>query len=86
MNIKVTKHFEKRFKKLPPGIKQSFKTRVSVFILDPFNIKLNNHKLHGSLNKYRSININGDYRLIFEEVERDTILLIDVNTHSELYK
>ena len=46
---------------------------------------LNNHSLHGSKKSYRSINITGDYRLIYELYDIDTARLIDIDTHSNLY-
>jgi len=86
MKIKTTKNFDKKVKKLPKKIKEVLNKKISIFIIKPFDIRLNNHRLHGSLNKYRSINITGDYRMIYEEISDDIILLLDINTHSELYK
>lgn len=86
MNVKTTKNFDKKLQRLPARTKESFKKKVLIFLDNPFDVRLNNHRLHGSLNKYRSINITGDYRLIYEDLEENLVLLIDINTHSELYK
>lgn len=86
MNIKTTKYFDKKFNKLSKKIKEAFKKRISIFISDQFDVRLNNHRLFGSLNNYRSINITGDYRFIYEEISYNLFLLIDIDTHSELYK
>ncbi|PIR57292.1 MAG: type II toxin-antitoxin system YafQ family toxin [Parcubacteria group bacterium CG10_big_fil_rev_8_21_14_0_10_41_35] len=45
----------------------------------------NNHALSGDRQPYRSINITGDYRLIYEQYDEDTVRLIDIDTHSNLY-
>lgn len=86
MEVITLKGFDKKFKKLPKKIQNIFSLKFSIFILNPFDVRLNNHVLHGSLRKYRSINITGDYRLIYEEMGDDIVRLIDINTHSQLYK
>lgn len=85
MKVLATKKFQKKVAKLPIKIQSSLKTRLEIFIKEKFDVRLNNHRLHGSLLKYRSINITADYRLIYEELNDTTALLIDINTHSELY-
>jgi addiction module RelE/StbE family toxin len=85
MKIVPNKRFEKRVAKLPVSIKKALVERLSIFIEDPFNNVLNNHSLHGKKRGYRSINITGDYRLIYEEYDTDVSRLIDIDTHSNLY-
>jgi len=47
---------------------------------------LNNHQLGGQLKNYRSININADWRLIFQEFNQGNIIyFIVIGTHSQLY-
>lgn len=71
--------------KLPPKILESLRERLELFKVDPFAEILNNHKLHGSLRHFRSINITGDYRLFYEEFDNGIVRLLRVGTHSELY-
>jgi addiction module RelE/StbE family toxin len=80
-----TRNFEKAIKKLPPKIIAAYKDRFSIFLFDPYHKILNNHKLKGQLRNYRSINITGDYRLIYEEYDDVTIRLIDIGTHGRIY-
>ena len=80
-----TKHFSKAVVRLPIQIKRALAERLSLFMKDPFNQLLNNHALNGNKQIYRSINITGDYRLIFEQYDVDTVRLIDIDTHSNLY-
>lgn len=77
--------FEKALLKLPLKIRIAFKERLSIFMIDPYNEILHNHRLKGPWRNYRSINITGDYRLIFEDFSDNTARLIDIGTHSELY-
>lgn len=85
MIVIPTKNFEKKLSKSSNTVKIKFKERIRIFMSEPHNIILNNHKLHGKYTGYRSINITGNYRLIFEEIKVDTVRLVDINTHPELY-
>lgn len=85
MLIFPSRNFEKEAAKLPSKIFESLRERLELFKIDPFAKLLNNHKLHGSFKHYRSINITGDYRLIFEQFDENTVRLVDVGTHSELF-
>lgn len=91
MNIKrvdYSKEFLKRFEKVPPEIKSAFRKRFEIFLQEPFYPLLDNHALTGEYSGYRSINITGDWRLIFSEInEKDgkIIQLKLLGTHSQLY-
>ena len=80
-----TRQFRKRAAKLPHKMRCALAERLRLFARDPFNVLLNNHALQGSLRAYRSINITGDWRLIYEQYDEHTVRLIDVDTHSNLY-
>ena len=41
--------------------------RIQLFRENSINILLNNHKLHGEYFGFRSINITGDFRIIFQD-------------------
>lgn len=80
-----SKKFEKKVAKLSAPLKKALSIKLRVFINDPFSAILNNHPLQGSMRGYRSINITGDYRVIFEQYDVDTVRLLDVDTHHNLY-
>jgi len=86
MQIEYSKKFIKEFKKCPVNVKTNFKAKLEIFINDQYNPILNNHPLIGELRNYRSININGDWRAIFEEVDGGQIIyFVAIGTHSQLY-
>lgn len=85
MTFVRTGKFKKKVARLPVKIKLALMERLRLFAVDPFSFILNNHALHGSLRNYRSINITGDYRLIYEDYAENTVRLIDIDTHSNLY-
>lgn len=80
-----TKYFTKAVNKLPASVKRALAERLQLFMSEPFSYILNNHALQGDRQPYRSINITGDYRLVYEQYDEETVLLIDIDTHSNLY-
>lgn len=86
MQIEYSKKFIKEFKKCPDNIKTAFKTRLTLFIDDEFNPILNNHSLNGDLKKYRSINVTGDWRALFQPIDlTDIKYFIAIGPHGKLY-
>lgn len=86
MQIEYSKKFIKEFKKCPVKVKTNFQARLKIFINTPYNPILNNHPLIGKLRNYRSINVNGDWRAIFEEIDGGQIIyFVAICTHSQLY-
>jgi addiction module RelE/StbE family toxin len=88
MKIVYAKSYEKAFRKLPHPIQAKVIERVDIFRTEPFYELLHNHPLTGEYTWYRSINITGDYRAIFEELSDGTyefVEFLEVGTHSQLY-
>lgn len=59
--------------------------RLRLFMREPRHPLLNNHPLHGTQEGRRSINITGDWRLVYEPIDTDIAFLIDLDTHHNLY-
>lgn len=85
MIISFSKQFKKDFKKLPKKIKAQFKSRIKLFEQDQNNPQLNNHKLNTPYKGFYSINISGDIRAIYEQINKNKVLFIKIGTHSQLY-
>ncbi len=85
MYLVTTQFYEKKARRLDQRINLKLNERLALFQSDPFHPLLDNHKLAGKRAKERSINITGDFRLIFEQLNKDTIRLIDIDTHHNLY-
>jgi addiction module RelE/StbE family toxin len=80
-----TKRFNKNFKKLDKKIVNAFKARFLIFQENEYANILNNHPLRAEYADCKSINITGDYRIVYKR--RDNLyILIDIGTHSELYE
>jgi addiction module RelE/StbE family toxin len=85
MIITTTKSFDKETSKLHRKIQDELIKKLAIFSVNPFDLSLYNHKLKGHLKKFRSIKINGDYRLIYEDLGNNSVRLLRIGTHSELY-
>jgi len=87
--IDYSRKFVKSLKRSPLKVKKNTRKRIGLFARDPFNPRLNNHKLRGRYRKYRSINITGDLRALYSErmiKGKRTVVFEVLGTHSELYK
>lgn len=76
--------FDKDYKKLSSKIKLQFKIRRNLFLEDQFHPLLNNHTLQGKYFGCRSINITGDYRVIYY-ASNGLAVFIHIGTHTQLY-
>jgi len=84
--IDYSRSFDKQLKKAPLPIKVIFRKRFELFLSNPFHPQLNNHLLTGNYKGYRSINITGDLRVIYEPLKNNVALFIAIGTHSALYE
>ncbi len=77
--------FKKKLKKLPKKLQDKVVERLRIFVIDKFDPSLNNHPLHGEYTNHRSINIAGDLRVIYKEINKEEYFLVRVDTHANLY-
>lgn len=86
MKICFHRSFQKRYRKIPAKIRNQFDQRLILLEAEPFNSLLNNHPLTGDRLGQWSINVTGDWRAIYELKSSDSIVFVEINTHSNLYK
>lgn len=86
MIIDFHKKFDKHYRKLNPKIRGKVDDILEIFATNPFDPILENHSLKGSMQGKRAFSVTGDIRIIFEEHQNYTlVLLLDVGTHSQVY-
>lgn len=89
MKVQYDSDFLKKLKKLNVRIRKSFRKRLEIFLSNPLDLALNNHKLRDKYLGYRSIDITGDYRAIYEELDEGDepiAYFFQIGTHQELYE
>lgn len=82
--IRVTSKFKKLFRKLPKGIRNKAKEKEMLFRENPFDPRLDTHKLHGKYKEYWAFTVVGHYRIMFA-FTGDSADFINIGTH-EIYK
>jgi addiction module RelE/StbE family toxin len=85
MLILHSSRFIKKAAKLDQKLRKALRERLGIFDIEPNHPLLNNHALQGKRRHQRSINITGDWRLIYEQVDSSTVRLLDIDTHTNLY-
>ncbi len=86
MRIIPQKRFLKRLIKLSPKIRERVKIAVDLLEIDPFDTRLHNHPLNGTLAGLRSISVTTDVRIIFQEFfHYKIVLFLDIGTHNQVY-
>ncbi|MEK9131452.1 MAG: type II toxin-antitoxin system mRNA interferase toxin, RelE/StbE family [Patescibacteria group bacterium] len=86
MHFDLHRAFIKKFIKLTPKLRKRFKERKNLFLETPSHPILNNHALQGDRAGQWSINITGDLRAVYIFRGETTILFVDIDTHSNLYR
>ena len=85
MKILTHRKFDKAFSKVSPKIQIKFYECVEIFLNNQSDKRLRNHALSGNLKDFWSIDITGDWRLLYERIDEDTVMFLDIGTHSQLY-
>lgn len=74
--------FRRQYKKLPNELKLSAQEKEVLFRKDPFDPRLDTHKLHGKYSRFWgfSIDDHGD-RIIFKFAEKSKVEFYQVGNH-----
>ena len=84
MKIFYHPRFPKAFLGLPRNVQIKAERREKIFREDPFDSRLDTHKLHGKLKMQWSFAIDDKYRILFEFNNSD-VTFLDAGDH-DLYK
>ena len=82
------KGFKRSYKKRVRNnsrLKKKFWGKMTIFLENPFFSQLRTHKLSGKLAGQWAFSVDDDCRIVFEFVDEDQVLLIDVGSHDEVY-
>ncbi len=85
MQIFFTERFKKNFVVLPIKTQKQFEKRIALFIENPRSSILRTHFLKGNLVGFRAFSVTGDYRVIYKLIGHDSVKLVDIGTHNQVY-
>lgn len=85
MHIFTSNNFDRRYKKLPRHLKIKAEEREKIFVVSPFDPRLETHKLHGKDKDHWSYSIDRRYRIKFLFLKDGNVLYLSIGTHDEVY-
>ena len=87
MTIYIYPRYTRSFKHLDPQLQALARKRIVLFRHDPFNVRLDTHRLHGKLKNQWSFSVDSRNRVLFEFVSKakDEVIFLDIGDHS-LYR
>lgn len=88
--MKIERHpnFKKSYKKRianNPQLVKKTEDRIKLFQKDQTSPILQDHNLTGARREFRAFSITGDIRIVYFQVYRDHIILLDIGTHNQVY-
>ena len=81
LEVKYSNKFLKRLSRLPRRLVEQACEKEKIFKENPFDLKLDTHKLHGKDKDSWSFSITRKYRIKFIFIGENTVLFLEVGTH-----
>ena len=85
MKIFFSTVFQKNLNKLPSKIQKQFEARIELFQKIPPSPMLKIHPLKGNLAGLRAFSVTGDYRVIYRIIGLESVELVDIGKHNQVY-
>ena len=88
IKVSYSTSFKRSFKrKIVAGSEREtrLRSKIALFMNDPFDSALKTHKLSGRLKGYWSFSLEYDLRVIFYFEDAETAVFVDLGTHKEVY-
>lgn len=86
MTIDYSTRYLRRAKKLPGAILERLEEREKIFIANPFDPRLDTHKLHGKDKAFWAYSITQSLRIKFEFLGNNQVLYVDIGPHDNVYR
>ena len=86
LTLHPSSRFKRSFKRMPSDVKQDFAKKIRIFKKFPFDPSLHTHKLSGGLADYYAFYLKDGFRVLFDFIERDTALLVNIGNHNDYKK
>lgn len=88
MRVELARSFLKAYKKrIQTNVKldAQLATRIDLFKANAKNPILNDHALKGNKLGLRAFSITGDVRVVYERIDDETAVFLDIGTHAQVY-
>ncbi|PIR75828.1 MAG: type II toxin-antitoxin system mRNA interferase toxin, RelE/StbE family [Candidatus Magasanikbacteria bacterium CG_4_9_14_0_2_um_filter_42_11] len=85
MKIIYAPTFVRKYKRLPPELREEAKEKISLFTEDPNHPFLKLHKLKGNLKNRWSFSINYQYRIVCRYTQNGDVEFLTIGDH-DIYR
>ena len=85
MVISYSSKFSREYRKLTEELKIKAKEREKIFRSNPFDPRLDAHKLHGKHRDCWAFTIAGPYRIMFKFLDKGRVDFVNIGDH-DIYK
>ena len=85
MEIELSSRFKKSFRKLHPHTQKKAIEKSAIFKNNPFNLRLDTHKLHGEKKEEWAFSVDYSYRISLIFLKDGNVVFYDIGTH-DIYK
>ena len=82
MEIKYSSHFKRAYKKLDSSLQKKAEKSEDLFRKNPFDSRLDTHKLGGKLQNFYSFSIDHKNRIVFAFASPLRVIFLDIGDHS----
>jgi len=86
VQLVYSRHFLKSVKKLPASIQNKLATKLELLQKNPFQPLLHTKPLTGQLFGFYSFRITREWRVIFQFLAPEIVMLIEVAHRKDIYK
>ena len=81
MEIVLSSRFKKSFRKLHPRVQKKAIEKSAIFKNEPFNLRLDTHKLQGEKKEEWAFSVDYSYRISFVFLKDGNVIFTDIGTH-----
>ena len=81
MRIFHAPRFGISYQKLLRSVQEKAEQKEIIFRANPFDSRLDTHKLHGKLKNQWSFSVDGRHRVLFEFFAKGEIIFLDIGDH-----
>lgn len=86
MEVYPSSKFLRHFKKLSRIVQERAAERDALFRANPFDARLDTHKLHGKQKEEWSYAVDRSYRVTFTFAPDGSVVYTNIGTHDEVYR
>ncbi|KKP74559.1 MAG: hypothetical protein UR72_C0010G0003 [Parcubacteria group bacterium GW2011_GWC1_35_21] len=83
--VRISSKFRKTYKKLSKFVKVKAEEKEKIFRENPFDSRLETHKLHGKYKDFWAFTVVGQYRVMFSFINQNLADFVNIGTH-DIYK